>query len=225
MSAYYFSRAVLRPDIWRQPWMRQAAAKGDMYRDHAAIWRLFPGADGVNRDFLFRRYDEPGADPFCYVVSRRKPQGIPGVLEVETKPYDPHFGVGERLRFSLRANPTVSRGPAGSPSKRHDVLMDAKKRATAAGTNVTNAIAAAGTAWFTDRAERMGIGLEADVMHDGYHQHRVARNGKSFLSFSTLDYEGWASVVDGDQLRQVLFEGMGHSKGFGCGLLLVRRVE
>ncbi len=33
-----------------------------------------------------------------------------------------------------------------------------------------------------------------------------------------------AKVIDPDRLTKALLEGVGHSKGFGCGLLLVRRV-
>src|SRR5690606_18195455 len=105
---------------------------GEAYRDHALMWRLFPG-DGMPRDFVFRRISHHGGKLAYYVVSSRPPQPEPGLLTVQCKPYAPSLSQGDYVRFDLRANPCVTRkdGPGGS-SRRHDVLMDAK-RAIASG--------------------------------------------------------------------------------------------
>lgn len=220
MTSRYFSRAELRPEAWRMPWLREAAGRGQVYRDHAAVWRLFPG-DDMERDFLFRRCEGPGGSMHYYVVSHRKPEGLAGVLHVEAKPYDPRFQVGELVRFSLRANPTISRGAPGARSKRHDVLMDAKRRASDG--EVEDAVLEAGTAWLRDRSERIGLELDPGrLLQDAYQQHR-AKRGKSWLTFSSVDFDGIATVRDPGRLREALFNGVGHSKGFGCGLLMVRR--
>ena len=53
-----------------------------------------------------------------------------GRFDIQSKAYDPSFDVGDTLRFDLRANPVVSRRAAeGGKSRRHDMLMNAKKEA------------------------------------------------------------------------------------------------
>lgn len=51
----------------------------------------------------------------------------------------------------------------------------------------------------------------------------LPRKGKT-AGFSSVDFEGEIEVVDAELLSKGLFDGIGPSKAFGCGLLLVRRV-
>ncbi|MOA57566.1 CRISPR associated protein [compost metagenome] len=61
------------------------------------------------------------------------------------------------------------------------------------------------------------------MWQEGYCQQRLKRKGNC-IEFSTLDYQGMAQVADPERLGKALLEGVGHSRGFGCGLLLVKRV-
>jgi CRISPR system Cascade subunit CasE len=124
---------------------------GDAYADHALVWRLFPSDADAKRDFIFRAERDAEGWPEYYVVSRREPQSVPGLLRVEVKPYAPCLEAGDRLHFRLRANPTevtaesmstgdlarynARRAQAGLAQKPnrvrrqfHDVLMAAKRR-------------------------------------------------------------------------------------------------
>ncbi len=105
---------------------------GKAYAAHQLLWRLFPEYQGA-RPFLFRQEmegaEEGGAPrglPLFYVLSDREPVSIPGLLEVQCKPFSPVLEVGERLAFRLRANPTVAKSVAGKRGRRADVLMAAK---------------------------------------------------------------------------------------------------
>ncbi|MBB3101731.1 type I-E CRISPR-associated protein Cas6/Cse3/CasE [Azomonas macrocytogenes] len=216
---YYFSRVRLVAQLTRNEWLRDLARHGEPYRDHALIWRLFPG-DGLPRDFIFRSLDERT----YYVVSARLPQTQDGLFEVQSKSYQPRLQMGEWLRFDLRANPTVSRREPGKASQRHDVLMDAKRRAKHLD-EVPLAQEAAGREWLMKRAENWGLAVQPQsLMQDGYRQHRLNRKGYG-IGYSTLDYQGVAQVIEPDRLCKALQEGVGHSKGFGCGLLLIKRLE
>ncbi|HET9066222.1 MAG TPA: type I-E CRISPR-associated protein Cas6/Cse3/CasE [Gemmatimonadales bacterium] len=213
---------TLLPTARAAGWYREALQHGELARDHAAVWRLFPG-DDKPRDFLFRvgtsRAD--GALSY-YVVSKRAPAPEPGVLEVEIKEYAPKLIVGETLAFSLRANPTVSRGEHGRRGKRHDVLMDAKRRASP--DKREEAIQEAAIEWLVDRAPTIGLGIDAEhIRYDRYVQHLSRRSHGPPLRFSSVDFDGVATVTDPSKLVVALFTGVGHSKGFGCGLLLIRR--
>ncbi|MFC3609540.1 type I-E CRISPR-associated protein Cas6/Cse3/CasE [Stutzerimonas tarimensis] len=217
--SHYFSRVRLIARPSQDQWLRDLARHGEPYRDHALIWKLFPG-DGMPRDFIFRKVDERS----YLVVSARPPQSCPGLFELQSKPYAPNLAPGQLLRFDLRANPTVSRSEPGRRSQRHDVLMDAKRRADRPA-DVRELQQAAGCDWLLKRGEQWGLAIsENTLMQDGYQQHRLRRKGKG-IEYSSLDYQGLAEVVDAERLQKALLEGVGHSKGFGCGLLLVKRVD
>jgi CRISPR system Cascade subunit CasE len=224
MSSGFFSRVTLLPRAQLTDWYHQALRRGEVYRDHAVVWRLFPG-DGFQRDFLFRAGGVRADGHLTYyVVSRRRPSEFADTFQVECKEYQPSFDIGDRLAFSLRANPTVSRGVGGARSKRHDVLMDAKRGRH--GEAASEAMEAAATRWIADRIPGIGLEIEgAALRFDGYRQHRCIRTGQPPLQFSSIDFHGVATVRDPARLAEALFTGIGHSKGFGCGLLLVRRAS
>ncbi|SDN37071.1 type I-E CRISPR-associated protein Cas6/Cse3/CasE [Pseudomonas jinjuensis] len=221
--SHYFSRAQLVVRPRDSELLRNLASHGDAYRDHALVWRLFPG-DGLPRDFIFRRDLDALGRPVYFIVSRRPPQTDSGLLQVQSKAYRPQLSVGEWLRFDLRANPTISRKVEGKSSRRHDVLMDAKRRAGSP-VQVQQAVDAAGLAWLLERSVNWGLEVAGDsVLQSAYQQHRLHPRGKR-IEYSSLDYQGFARVVDPQRLQQALLEGVGHGKGFGCGLLLVKRVS
>ncbi|MDR2240653.1 MAG: type I-E CRISPR-associated protein Cas6/Cse3/CasE [Zoogloeaceae bacterium] len=224
MTQRYFSkvRLLVRPS--GNTWLRDLLAHGESYRDHALIWRLFPG-DGMPRDFLFRRLDGEWS---YFVVSARLPRDD-GLFEVQTKAYEPRLVKGTLLRFDLRANPAVSKNESGR-SQRHDVLMEAKHRLSIAETSnaMSNTLSEtqgkAGREWLLARAGKWGLKVSADsLLQESYRQHRLKHKGRA-IAYSSLDYQGIAQVDDPDLLQQALFNGIGHAKGFGCGLLLVKKL-
>jgi len=219
--SHYFSHVRLQASLRQDDWLRGLVRHGEPYRDHALIWRLFPG-DGMARDFLFRRLEDERS---FYVVSARPPQPDSGLFQIRSKPYAPQLEQGAWLRFDLRANPTVSLRQEDGRSRRHDVLMHAKHEASVEQRGqLRQVLDAAGRDWLQARAERWGLSIRAEsVLQNGYQQQRLRRKGRT-IEYSSLDYQGLAEVTDPQRLRQALLEGVGHSKGFGCGLLLVRRI-
>lgn len=216
--SHYFSKVRLVAGAHQHDWLRNLAGQGEAYRDHALIWKMFPG-DNLPRDFLFRSLTEPR---HYYVVSARPPAPQPDLFEIQCKPYLPRLEPGEWLQFDLRANPTVSLHVEGRRSQRHDVLMHAKKRA-APGTELAKAVDEAGREWILKRAGSWGLEVdERALTQNSYRQNRLQRKGHR-IEFSSLDYQGLARVTDSGRLQRALLEGVGHAKGFGCGLLLVRR--
>jgi CRISPR system Cascade subunit CasE len=221
--SYYFSKVQLARHPQDRELLRSLSCRGDAYLDHALIWRLFPG-DGVERDFLFRRQEEESGPQSYYVVSRRVPQPVPGMLAVQSKPYQPQLDAGDWLRFNLRVNPVITRKTEGGVSRRHDVLMDAKRQAEQSDT-CNEAMNAAALQWLSARAPDWGLALRLEsVLTTGYMQHRLRHGGRQ-IAFSSLDYHGLAQVTDPEQLAGALTLGVGHARGFGCGLLLARRVD
>ncbi len=228
----YFSRIRLQQERISAGELTRVLCE-DGYGEHQAIWRLFSSPDKTNRDFLFRKEFERSW-PLFYTVSRTAPFDNDGVWTVETKPYEPRVGAGERFAFSLTANPVVTRwiGDDTKRHARHDVVMDAKRELDA--NNVPKAdrpttpeiVQAAGLKWLASRAERCGFAVEkGHVRVDGYRQHWFRKRGKKReIRLSTVDFNGILTVTESEAFTKTLFEGVGPAKGFGCGLLLIRRL-
>ena len=215
---------------------RQAAHAwaGGPYAEHQWLWKLFAAPQGTPRDFLYRRRDINGFPRF-YLLSQRRPEVRHDGWHVETRLYEPDIRTGDRLRFELRANPTIAhKGP--KRSQRHDVVMDAKRRLLAerglqrwadwkddpAKPSLYELVQEHCTAWLQRRAQANGFELDAGTLSmEGYEQHEH-KNGA--LRFTAVDFSGELTVTDADAFGAVLRQSLGHAKAFGCGLLLVRRM-
>ena len=116
---------------------------------------------------------------------------------------------------------------------RHDVVMEAKTKIDFKNLpeekrpHVATLIQEAGLEWLASREKEHGFSvMQSGTRADGYCQHRLFK-GKSAkpVTFSTLEYDGVLTVTKPDVfVEKCLFTGIGPAKGFGCGLMLVRRV-
>ena len=192
---------------------------------HHLVWSLFADGPDRRRDFLWREM-ERGA---FLILSARQPADHHALFEVaEPKPFAPALAAGDRLHFSLRANPVVRRrATPHHRSTRHDVVMDALY-AHAAGERAEHRLAVIreqGFAWLERQARRAGFEVRMDdVGIDGYQQHRVSRKGSGLpMSFSTLDFDGMLVVREPAAFLPAVVRGFGASKAYGCGLMLIRR--
>lgn len=213
----YFTRVTLRPDA-ADPQRIARVAQADAYGTHQYLWQLFPGEQ--ERQFLFRR-DDTAQWPRAYIVSRRAPTDSSQLWHIEHKPYEPMLREGQRFAFQLRANPVISRKDGTGKSRRHDVVMDAKRHA-GGDSQMPELIQTAGFAWLAQRSENNGFGVErGEVRVDGYRQHRI-RNRNRQIDFSSLDFTGLLTIIEPYRFLETLYGGLGPAKAFGCGLLLVR---
>lgn len=210
-----------------------AGGHGSIDADHRLVWSLFADGPDRRRDFLWRRMD----DGAFLVLSARPPEDGHGLFEIdEPKPFAPALEPGDRLRFSLRANPTVRpRDGERRHAPRHDVVMDALNRrpAGARAEQRAAAIREEGLAWLARRGEAAGFAVrEGETGVEGYRQHSIGRRRPRNASeakrpkpmtFSTLDFDGVLEVRDPPVFVAAVARGFGPAKAFGCGLMLVRR--
>jgi CRISPR system Cascade subunit CasE len=85
--------------------------------------------------------------------------------------------------------------------------------------------------WFNNQGERLGFRLVNDdnnlskLQNSAYQWHSLsAKGGKGDKSgFSSVDFTGELQITDMSKFKEALFTGIGRSKAFGCGLLMVRR--
>jgi CRISPR system Cascade subunit CasE len=201
------------------------------YSLHQEVWRLFTDSPDRKRDFLYR-LDKEGLRPVIYSVSERKPEEQTGTWQVATKEYAPRLLAGAELAFLLRANPVVTRRKGHNGRQRHDVVMDRKKALQEQGVTKQDMPCSAmlaheaGQAWLARQAEQHGFAVrQQHVLVERYRQERFGKKrSDGNIQFSLLDLSGRLTVTDPNVFTRALFRGIGPAKGFGCGLLLVRRV-
>ena len=84
--------------------------------------------------------------------------------------------------------------------------------------------------WLGKQGKRCGFVLAVDendlskLQNSAYQWHALPEKGRH-AGFSSIDFTGELQIVDVDRFRQALFKGIGRSKAFGCGLLMIRRVS
>jgi len=204
------------------------------YQQHQWLWRFLPAPPGAARRFVFRRQDVDGLPRF-YVVSAAEPRAPTPDWAVRSKPYAPRLEADDELWFDLRANPVVTTRGADGRGRRHDVVMQEKRRLlterglarwsdwTAADRPaLPDLVRRTCTDWLQARAANLGVVIDDDSLRiEGYERHREKNDE---LRFSTVDISGRLRVVDAKLLCTALFDGVGHGKAFGCGPLMVRPI-
>ncbi len=223
----YISRIRVKrgPELFR---LTRSEIRDSLYAGHQLLWKVFPKDAEAERDFLFRQENREGM-PCFFVVSERRPTNDE-LFQIETKDYSPQLEVGQRLAFSLTANPVIARKTDGKRySVKHDVWMDAKREAKIMGLPDEERIAHCEDRtrqWLVTRAEPLGFSIEdQQISVDGYFQHQFYRRKGRPIRFSSINYDGILMVTDPERLLRTLFEGIGRSRAFGCGLMLVRRIQ
>lgn len=204
------------------------------YAAHQWLWQLFP--EQQQRSFLFRM--EAGGR--FWLLSSVAPLTDHALFSVETKAFQPQLTAGLKLDFQLRANPVVCRN-----KKRSDVLMNAKYQAKQQGLpkeQLWQLQTQAAQQWLIRQSEQHGFNLLppasnefADwagtddasaqlVTIDAYQQHRFRRRaGEKMFTYSSVDFSGCLQVTDPERFTRALAAGLGKSKAFGCGMLMIKR--
>lgn len=208
--------AAAGPEFWR--------AFGSEYALHRAVWDLFDDRPDRRRDFLYR-LDSRNGKPLLWTLSSREPEAPPGLWKVEAREVAPRLRPGDLLEFTVRVNPVVTRD-----GKRHDVVMDRKRRtswktATAAERQPEAALVQeALSEWLTARSDRLGAGVRS-LRADGYRVTRFPKPSGKEVQLGLCDLTGVLEVVEPDRFLDAWSTGLGPAKGFGCGLLLIRRAR
>lgn len=191
------------------------------YNLHRQLWRLFPGEEKETRStdeesrqgFLFRIEDNPTGRPARLLVqSRRSPEAATGLVIVGTREIQPRPVVGQRLAFLLTANPvkTIT-----------DAQRDAKPGKKSEKCRVPLIKEEDQREWMARKLVNVSeIEAVSILPHAPVYFRKGNRGGK----LATVTFDGVLRVSDPARLTELLENGIGPAKGFGCGLLLVRRV-
>jgi len=183
----------------------------DPYELHRTLVRAFVADDQQKPPrFLWRLEAQVGWHEPVLLVQSRHPadwehlEALPGYLRESARSkevaLEALLAVGQRYRFRLLANPTVTRD-----GKRYGLVGEE-----------------AHLAWLSRQGERFGFSVEAalttasDVLH--------SRKGSTRISLQRVCYEGVLQARDTAALSGALQDGIGPGKAFGCGLLSLGRL-
>lgn len=210
----YLSRITLHTAQLVPSQLLHLVERGE-YVMHQWLWELFPG--GKERQFLYRREELQGAFRF-FVLSQERPAES-AIFDVQCRPFAPELSVGQILRFTLRANPTICKA-----GKRHDLLMEAKRQVKTQpdSRDIWTYQQQAALEWLSRQGEQNGFSLrEASV--DAYRQQQIRREkSRQMIQFSCVDYAGVLVVNNPVLFLQRLVQGYGKSRAFGCGMMLIK---
>ena len=106
MSQLWLTRAQLRRDAPVAALMPLIDGRERALSGHALVWSLFASGPQGDRDFLWRE----NKDHVYYLLSARPPVNALSLFDMdEPRAFAPNLEAGDRLVFSLRANPVIRR--------------------------------------------------------------------------------------------------------------------
>lgn len=186
---------------------------------HHLVWSLFGDRAG-DRRFLYRMTGVGIRQPIL-LYSAEPPTDNTGLWKVETKTMSLPDTAGERIAWSIRINPVVSRD-----GKKHDVVTDARRSAPA-GERWDDTARRVMPVWLAPRLEKIGLrASQEDIAVEGSARCEFPHDrGGRPVTVRTVDLSGTATVADPTALASSILHGIGGAKIYGCGLLLLRRLR
>ncbi len=172
------------------------------YKVHQILWNCF--SDG-ERKFLYRTELNPKKWQI-YVLSREEPDlnklKIASIeyLEYQTKAFNPKLKNEMKLKFYLRANPTVKRSGKRYLLVREEDLID----------------------WINRKSDQHGFKMVSEpLMKNKNKYYSFKKKGGRMITHGGIDFAGILEITDSDKFIQTLEKGIGSAKAFGFGLLSI----
>ncbi|HET8656970.1 MAG TPA: type I-E CRISPR-associated protein Cas6/Cse3/CasE [Longimicrobiaceae bacterium] len=200
------------------------------YFVHQAVADLF--GDRGDRGYLYRVTAEWPGGRDVLILSDARPLDVSGVsspnhrraTRIESRVYDPHVSAGQLLDYEVRVNATqVRRGPdldrKGKPRQhRHDVwelVWQADKQTPCTPHDVYGE-------WMKRQLSDVAELLDTRVTERGEVQARRGdrASGARFVATNLI---GTLRVTDPERFLEIVAQGIGREKAFGCGLLCLSR--
>lgn len=190
------------------------------YQFHQALWKLFPGCEEAERDFLFRvEQVQIGIGANVLMQSEIKPEGgeQSPLLLAQPKEFVLKVPNGQRLRFRLRANPikTIKDSGKGTIEKKGKIFTKTVR--------VPLLHEEQQQAWLERKLQDFAR-LETLVIQPEpvtyFRKLKENRSGK----IQTILFDGIITITDAPVFEVHFTHGIGPAKAFGCGLLSVARV-
>jgi CRISPR system Cascade subunit CasE len=196
------------------PWLQAQ----NPYQLHQALWRLFPGHEDADREFLFRVEQlQRGVGTHILMQSAIQPQSVEqSPIILNWREYVVNIQNGQRLRFRLRANPikTIKDSSKGTIEKQGKTFTKTVR--------VPLVHAEQQQAWLERKLQSFAQLESLIVQPEPVLYFRKAKEGRSG-KIQTVMFDGILTVTNAEVLSQETRQGIGPAKAFGCGLLSIAR--
>ena len=188
-------------------------ALGDCQQLHRLVTGLF-GTDRSGGKLLYRLEDRQGR-PSLYLYSAvplRRDRLIGGMAlagERDVTDWLEHLEQGQLWGFDLLAAPMKKVASEGSRNSRRRVLRTQEERMS----------------WLLRKAEQNGFELvNVRELEQGhlYGSHRDEQGGRMVLD--SYHYQGVLRILEPEQFRQAVENGVGSGRAYGLGMLLLKAV-
>lgn len=220
----FFSRIKLRSSVRSNTELLKSLSNPD--GEHKVLWEFFGGDPDRDRDFIYRRLLEARLPTFLTISERRPNNPDRESWMLDVKPFEPNLSQGMTLQFSLRANATIKKD-----SSYHDVVMNYKHelehekgipREEWPAESVIEY--EAGLEWLKKRDSKNGFRINEDAFQIQRHEtirFEKKESGRT-VHLGVLDMTGLLKVLNVESFLETLRNGLGRSKTYGCGLMLVK---
>jgi len=169
----------------------------DIYDQHQAVWRLFPGTPDRKRDHLFRVEDTGDKGCTLLLQSSTQPVSSDQIKVLASKEFAPELAEGGYYKFKLVAYPTKCL----SQGKKVVEIKEASEQ----------------VAWLQRKLS--GANVQVTAMDDF-----LVRSRKSFNS-RFVRFEGILQILNKEPIERSLVMGIGRKKHAGAGLLSLARMS
>lgn len=188
------------------------------YQLHQALWRLFPGHEDADREFLFRVEQlQRGVGTHILMQSTLQPQSVEqSPIILNWREYVVNIQNGQRLRFRLRANPikTIKDSSKGTIEKQGKTFTKTVR--------VPLVHEEQQQAWLERKLQSFAQLESLIVQPEPVLYFRKAKEGRSG-KIQTVIFDGILTATNAEVLSQEIRQGIGPAKAFGCGLLSIAR--
>lgn len=197
----YLSRLLLTGEQLHNP-----------YEIHRTLWLAFSDAAEQSRDFLFRVEQRTSRQVQVLVQSQRQPvANVENIRLLASKALELNLLEGSQLRFMLMANPVKT---IADEQGRLDSKGEVKK------CRVPLIKEEEQIAWLKRKLEGAALVNIVEIEKQlPLHFRKGSKPGK----IQPYAFKGVLQVVDAQALQDLLQQGIGHAKAFGCGLLSLAR--
>lgn len=217
----YFSKVSIKSKKHIIAYLEQVRqlGDGDMYASHQWLWKLFPNA--TKRNFIHMK-DIRTKTPTFYIISDDKPVSG-GLFDIDVvREYTPKVVKGGKYRFEMIVNPTIDRKIDGK-SRRTSVMTEAFNDFRKSGGVLSSVKNTHIKSWLDRRGGRNGFEcVRAEVVSDSKSKFKKKPQHNKYITTSLVRVVGEFVVTDIESFGDMLANGLGKGRAFGCGMVLVK---
>lgn len=181
------------------------------YTIHQALWRLFPGRENADRDFLFRvEREKTGHGVQLLMQSHSRPTVATNFVAInDLKEFDLQFQSEQRVKFLLKANPIKTISDEKGRKKENGHVKKVRVPLIKEEEQLV---------WLCRKMNGIAK-IEDTRVSPGLPMY--FRKNNQAGKIKPVNFEGLINIIDPVEFKLLIERGVGPAKGFGCGMLSI----